>query len=75
MNTTVVVVGCTAFIGVAAVVLITALRPGDNTQLIVTVLGFLAPTMMALIDTLKTNRVKNSLKSLHEKLDQVEEPK
>lgn len=65
-NATLYIILGTAVLGVVSVLGIEALRPTtDNTQLIVTVLGFLAPTMISLIDTLKTDKVRHSMTEVH----------
>jgi hypothetical protein len=70
MSTLQAIVGV-SLIGVLAVVAILALRPhDDNTQLIVTVIGFLAPTLVALLDTIRTQRVNDSVQRLHDRLDE-----
>lgn len=51
--------------GLAAVVAITALRPHeDNSQLIVMVLGFLTPTLMAFLSLIRSTSNKEEINTI-----------
>jgi hypothetical protein len=53
-------------IGVAGIVAVEALRPKeDNAQIIFTILGFLSPTMVAVLALLKAHENREAVKDLH----------
>jgi hypothetical protein len=59
-----------SFLGAGAIVAITLLRPGhDNTALILSVLGFLAPTVAALLALAKSVQNGAVMERLEVKLD------
>jgi hypothetical protein len=66
MNLVVVTAAVLSAIGVAAVLGILALRPhDDNFQLIVTLLGFLTPTLISILSLLKSSENKEHLDNLN----------
>jgi hypothetical protein len=56
-----IVVLCSA--GLLAAVLVALFRPGDSTELIVTILGFVAPTVAALLAILRVESVHVAVNS------------
>jgi hypothetical protein len=56
-----IVVLCVA--GLVGAVLVALFRPGDSTELIVTILGFVAPTVAALVAILRVESVHLSVNS------------
>lgn len=69
INSVLNVILITTILGVLGIVAIQALHPKcDNTQLIMTLIGFLTPSMMVMLDLIKTTKVHSRLDDLEQKL-------
>lgn len=57
-------------LGVAAIIILEIVNPAkDNSQLIATIIGFLTPTMVALLATVKSVQNSTAITALHAKSD------